>query len=74
MSDHVGRLKLLKPKDVAEILGVSRRTLAVWRSEKRYDLPYVKTGARVGYRPEHIEQFIERRTEGAELHDAERSS
>ena len=59
--------KLLTPAEVAELLGVSVQTLAVWRSVERYALPYVKVGARVRYRPADIERFIE---QSLETHDA----
>lgn len=51
-------IKLLSPKAVAELLGVSPQTLAVWRCNQRYDLPFVKIGRMVRYRPEDIERFI----------------
>ena len=53
--------KLWSPGQVAEILGVSKQTLAVWRCEQRYPLPYVKVGSRVRYRPADVERFLERR-------------
>jgi excisionase family DNA binding protein len=53
--------KLLSPRQVADLLGVTPHTLAVWRCEGRYDLPYVKSGRLVRYRAADIEAFIERR-------------
>ncbi len=53
---------LLDPDQVAEILGVSVKTLNVWRCTGRYNLPFVKSGARVRYRRTDVEAFIERRT------------
>lgn len=55
---------LLTPREVAEALGVSVRTLAVWRCERRYDLRYVKVGACVRYRRSDLERFLEQRTHG----------
>lgn len=52
---------LWSPEQVAEMLGVSKQTLAVWRCEQRYPLPYVKVGSRVRYRPADVERFLERR-------------
>jgi len=52
---------LLKPADVARRLGVDVETLNVWRCNKRYDLPYVKVGRLVRYRPRDVEAFIEAR-------------
>ena len=50
--------KLWSPEQVAEILGVSKQTLAVWRCERRYPLSYVKIGSRVRYRPCDVQQFM----------------
>lgn len=55
---------LLPPPEVAEILGVTEATLAVWRATKRYDLAYVKVGRRVMYRTEDVQAFIEQRMKG----------
>ena len=41
--------RLLTPKQVSRILGISVETLNVWRATKRYNLPYVKTGRLVRY-------------------------
>ena len=53
---------LLTPDKVAQILNVTRGTLAVWRCTKRVALPYVKAGRAVGYRPADVRQFIEANT------------
>ena len=53
--------KLLTSEQVADILGVTGHTLAVWRSTGRYDLPYVKSGRLVRYRETDVTGFIERR-------------
>ena len=53
--------KLLTPKQVAEILGVSVETLNVWRATKRYNLKYVKSGRLVRYREEDVQEFIDSR-------------
>ena len=58
--------RLWCPEQVAEILGVSKQTLAVWRCEQRYPLPYVKVGSRVRYRPADVERFLERRAKAGE--------
>ncbi|MES9818808.1 MAG: helix-turn-helix domain-containing protein [Candidatus Thiodiazotropha sp.] len=54
--------KLLTPEDVAKILSVTTHTLAVWRCEGRYSLPYIKTGRLVRYRADDVLAFIEART------------
>lgn len=53
---------LLTPNETSKILGVTAATLSVWRSTGRYKLPFVKSGRKVLYRPEHIQAFIESRT------------
>ncbi|NMQ20987.1 DNA-binding protein [Candidatus Competibacter phosphatis] len=53
---------LLTPEQTAANLGVSEKTLNVWRCTGRVNLPYVKVGARVRYRSADVEAFITRRT------------
>jgi excisionase family DNA binding protein len=56
--------KLMTSNDVSKILGVSTGTLAVWRTTKRYNLPYVKSGRLVRYREEDVQNFINSRLQG----------
>jgi len=58
---------LLTSAQVAALLGLkTEATLAVWRSTKRYALPYVKLGAGiVRYRRADVEAFVESRVCGA---------
>jgi excisionase family DNA binding protein len=51
-------LALWSPEKVAEVLGVSKQTLAVWRCANRYPLAYVKVGSRVRYRPADVQKFM----------------
>lgn len=57
---------LLTPEEASEYLGVSRQTLAIWRCNNRYPLPYVKVGRYVRYKLSDLAQFVESRTVGAE--------
>ena len=50
--------KLLTPEAVADQLGMTLHTLAVWRCTKRVALPYVKVGRSVRYRAADVEAFI----------------
>ena len=50
--------QLLTPEAVADQLGLTLHTLAVWRCAKRQPLPYVKLGGRVRYRAADVEAFI----------------
>jgi len=63
--------KLLSPADVAKILGVTTQTLAIWRHEKRYRLPYIKSGRLVRYEARDVEAFIASRRRG-QLYSNER--
>jgi len=51
---------LLSGPQVAEIIGTSPKTLPIWRHTGRVDLPYIKIGRKVMYRPEDVEAFLER--------------
>jgi excisionase family DNA binding protein len=55
---------LMTPEQVAEYLGVSVETLNVWRCTKRYNLPYIKAGRLVRYRPQDVEGFVTSRIQG----------
>ena len=50
--------RLLTTHEAAALLDVSPQTLEVWRSTKRYPLPYVKIGRNVRYRKSGIMGFI----------------
>lgn len=55
---------LLTPKETSQLIGVGNDTLAVWRCNKRYNLPYIKVGRLVRYRLSDVEAFLsERRVE-----------
>jgi len=56
--------KLLTKEQVSEILGITVGTLAVWRTTKRYNLPYVKSGRLIRYREEDVQAFINSRIQG----------
>jgi predicted DNA-binding transcriptional regulator AlpA len=56
---------LLDEKVVAKLLGVKPNTLSVWRTTKRYALPYVKIGSLVRYKTSEVNAFI-----AAHSHDA----
>ncbi len=53
---------LLDDKEAAEVLGVSKGTLSVWRSVGRYSLKYSKIGRLVRYRVADLRAFIEARS------------
>ena len=53
--------RLVATAEAAKILGAEHGTLVVWRSQKRYPLPYVKIGRKVRYRISDLLAFIEAR-------------
>lgn len=62
--------ELVSTREAARFLGLTNeKTLAVWRSTKRYDLPYVKFGRTVRYRRSALRAFVERRTLGGNSPD-----
>lgn len=67
MQDLRNPSKLLTPRQVAEQLGVTVHTLAVWRCTKRYPLPYVKSGRLVRYRPADVDAFITSRLQPCDV-------
>lgn len=54
--------EMLDEREAAAMLGVSPGTLSVWRSTGRYNLPFVKVGARVRYRRADLQAWLEKRT------------
>ena len=52
----------LTTRQAAEFLGVRPATLEVWRTTRRYPLPYIKLGGLVQYRLADLEAFIKSRT------------
>ena len=55
---------LLTPPEAAAYLGVTERTLSVWRCVGRYDIQFVKVGRLVRYRKSALDAFLDRRTHG----------
>lgn len=53
---------LMTPGAAAAYIKIEASTLAMWRSTKRYPLPYVKVGRRVFYRKAHLDAFLAART------------
>ena len=57
--------ELLTREQAAAYLGVSPRTLAVWKCTGRYGLPVCKVGRLVKYRRSDLDAFIQRNVIGA---------
>lgn len=56
---------MLTPEQTADLLAIEPQTLAVWRCNRRYDLPFVRIGRRIRYRRADVLAWIERNTVGA---------
>jgi len=52
---------LYSEKEAADFLGLEPGTLSVWRSTKRYPLPFCKIGRLVKYRESDLLTFVESR-------------
>jgi excisionase family DNA binding protein len=53
---------LLDRAKAADYLGVSRGTLEVWASTGRWNLPFIKVGARAKYRLSDLDAWLRRRS------------
>lgn len=53
--------KYLTPKELANYLGITTQTLAIWRTNKTYPLPYTKVGGRIRYKAEDVQQWLDSR-------------
>jgi hypothetical protein len=58
--------QLLSRAQAAAYLGLSSRTLAVWKSTGRYALPVIKIGRLAKYRKGDLDAFIARSRVGPE--------
>lgn len=62
MNQKTSQENLLTPVQVAELLGVSSGTLAVWRSNGTCQIPYMKIGRCVRYKRSAIDSFMNQQT------------
>lgn len=53
--------KYLTPKELSKYLEISTQTLAIWRTNKTYPLPYIKVGGRVRYKIEDVQNWLDSR-------------
>ena len=59
--------QLLTRKEASKFLGVKENTLAVWATNKRYNLPFYKVGRLVKYKISDLEEFINFNKQNDEL-------
>jgi hypothetical protein len=60
----LAQVNLLNNNQAAAFLGVTPRTLEVWRCTKRHSIPYIKVGRLVKYRQSSLENWLATRTIG----------
>ena len=53
---------LFTEQQAADYLQTAPATLSIWRSTKRYNLPYIKVGRLVRYRKSALDAFLSSRT------------
>jgi excisionase family DNA binding protein len=51
--------KLMDTEDAAQYIGVTTRTLEVWRCTRRYCIPYLKVGRCVRYRQSELDAWLD---------------
>ncbi|MEQ0776194.1 helix-turn-helix domain-containing protein [Paraburkholderia tropica] len=56
---------LLTTAEAAEYIGSTPKTLEIWRSTRRFALPYVKIGRNVRYRRADLDAWIASRVVAA---------
>ena len=61
------RSDLLNTEQAATYLGVTSRTLEVWRCTKRQAIPYIKVGRLVKYRKSVLDHWLAQQTIGADV-------
>lgn len=57
---------LLSNEQAAAYIGVTPRTLEVWRCTKRHQIAYIKVGSLVKYRKSALDAFLDQQTVDAE--------
>lgn len=48
----------ISPKELSKYINISVGTLAVWRTNRIYDLPYVKIGGRIMYPTQQVNEWL----------------
>lgn len=59
--------KLLNSQQTSDFLGITKDTLAVWRTTKRYPIPYIKVGHLIKYKLSDLERWLDSRTKNIEV-------
>ena len=59
-------MDLMKEREVAEMLRISRQTLSKWRSEDKGP-PFIQVGGSIRYNREAVQRWLDERTLGGAL-------
>lgn len=57
---------LMKEREVAELLRISRQTLSKWRAEEKGP-PFIRVGGSIRYPREAVQKWLDERTLGGAL-------
>lgn len=52
-------VSLITETEASKKLGISVATLRTWRCTRRVNIPFVKLGKSVRYRPEDLDEFVQ---------------
>ena len=63
---------LLRPREAAKILDINPSTL--WRLQTAGEIPYIRIGNSVKYRPSDLQAFIENNVRGPARHQPKKAS
>ncbi|MFB8830264.1 helix-turn-helix domain-containing protein [Azotobacter sp. CWF10] len=61
VAEAINPTDMLQDTHVAQMLGVSTKTLATWRSTGRYALPFLRIGNRIRYHRQDVIAWLESR-------------
>ena len=56
----MGDDRLLSNKQAADYLGIKPNTLTIWRTTKRFVIPYIQIGRKVHYKKSDLDIFLEK--------------
>ena len=50
--------KLLSNEEAADYLGIKTNTLTIWRTTKRFEIPYIQIGRKIKYKKSDLDKFL----------------
>ena len=49
---------LLSNEEAAAYLGIKPNTLTIWRTTKRFEIPYIQIGRKIKYKKSDLDKFL----------------